>query len=346
MAKFKDKRMNIIVNKIGLSEEVAISLINKSKKYCIWLANQVKLNEDILNQEQNIISIIDWKKEFQNINLNALSFEQALLQATEFQNSLFIQSDKSELTNEKVVLDCGPYKWVQLITEEQCTKEGQLMKHCIGGHGHSKRISSGESLAFSLRDKYNKPHVTIELYSNSKSIFEFKGNSNQIPKTKYLKYFLELAKKYEFSKITDSTHRAFINAPAIAKELLKINSEFFNINFTLQLGILPFSDNSIVIENLKIANEKITIKLPNNLTFYTTVTLKCKELKIGKNLIIGGNLQIHCQKLTIKDNIQVGGNVQIHSNLKAEYLENKIIYFGENDFETLEELKIKEENLI
>jgi hypothetical protein len=345
MAKFKDKRMNIIVNKIGLSEEVAISLINKSKKYCVWLANQVKLNENILNQEQDIISIIDWKKEFQNINLNVLSFEEALLQANEFQNSLFIESDTDEVANDNVVLDCGTYKWVQLTTEEQCIKEGQLMKHCIGGNGHSQRISSGKSLAFSLRDKYNKPHVTIELYSDSKVIFEFKGNSNQKPKTKYLKYFLELAKKYEFTQITDSTYKAFKEAPSIAKQLLKINDEFFNMNFTLELGILPFSDNSIVINHLKIHNDKTTIKLPDNLTFYTTVTLQCKEIKIGKNLTIGGDLQIYCQKLIIKDNIQVGGNVQIHSNLKAEYLENKIISFGENEFEILEELKEKEEVL-
>ena len=34
--KFKDKRMNIMVNKIGLSEKKATWCLEKDKKYYIW----------------------------------------------------------------------------------------------------------------------------------------------------------------------------------------------------------------------------------------------------------------------------------------------------------------------
>ena len=39
--RFQDKRMNIMVNKIGLPEIVAEWCLSKSKKYSIWLANQI-----------------------------------------------------------------------------------------------------------------------------------------------------------------------------------------------------------------------------------------------------------------------------------------------------------------
>ena len=62
---YKDKRMNIIVNKIGLSEENALWCIEKDKKYAIWLANQIKNNQLELNQlaNANVDLILDWKKE-------------------------------------------------------------------------------------------------------------------------------------------------------------------------------------------------------------------------------------------------------------------------------------------
>ena len=54
---YKDKRMNIIVNKIGLSEENALWCIDKDKKYAIWLANQIKNNQLELNQLANAMLI-------------------------------------------------------------------------------------------------------------------------------------------------------------------------------------------------------------------------------------------------------------------------------------------------
>ena len=44
---YTDKKMNIMVNKIGLDEKLADLCLQKSKKYSIWLANQVvKSKED------------------------------------------------------------------------------------------------------------------------------------------------------------------------------------------------------------------------------------------------------------------------------------------------------------
>ena len=41
---YTDKKMNILINKIGLSYENAQFCYDKSKKYSIWLGNQVFKN--------------------------------------------------------------------------------------------------------------------------------------------------------------------------------------------------------------------------------------------------------------------------------------------------------------
>ena len=46
---YTDKRMNIIVNKIELTEEEALFCIEKHKKYAIWLANQIKEFQSKIN---------------------------------------------------------------------------------------------------------------------------------------------------------------------------------------------------------------------------------------------------------------------------------------------------------
>ena len=50
--KYADKRMNIIVNKIGLTEKEAFFCVEKHKKYAIWLANQIKLDKSIIEKNE------------------------------------------------------------------------------------------------------------------------------------------------------------------------------------------------------------------------------------------------------------------------------------------------------
>jgi len=114
MIQYQDKRMNIMVNKIGLSEEKALWCIDKSKKYAIWLANQMKVR-DLTKLENEVDTILDWKREVQEVNLNELNFAQAIKEAREYQNSLFVPNANG-LQNKNVVLDIGEFKWVQLIT--------------------------------------------------------------------------------------------------------------------------------------------------------------------------------------------------------------------------------------
>ena len=345
--RFQDKRMNIMVNKIGLPEIVAEWCLSKSKKYSIWLANQIgdkncyrvnwflenqtsKQEQKKINFSNEVDTILDWKKEVQDINLNEHNFDNALTKAKKFHKDLFVPNGNG-LKNTNVVLDCGEYKWVQLVTVKDCKEEGNTMGHCIGGNGHNTRISSGKSVAFSLRDKYNKPHLTLEAYSDNKNIFEFKGNSNSVPKTEYLDYFVKLNEKFNFSKITDHTIRAFENNIEAVEQITKANENFFSFDFKLKLGFLPFTNGESYIDTINITTQK-SIKIPDNVSFYSSISIATSEkVTLGENLLVGGNLtlQVAPSNLTIKDNIGVGGNLFLGGKLSNHKDIDKISYFGE-----------------
>ncbi len=344
--RFKDKRMNIMVNKMSLPEEVAEWCLSKSKKYCLWIANQIvdincyRLNWFLQTQTESqkqkfnnfsneVDSILDWKKEVQNINLNEYRFNKALKEATKFQKSLFVPNENG-LKNTSVVLDCGEFKWVQLSTSKDCKEEGSTMGHCIGNSSHSQRISSGVSVAFSLRDKYNRPHLTVEAYSKDKRIFEFKGHSNSAPKPEYLDYFVELNKKYNFSEITDSTKRAFENNVNAVREISNANSNFFTFDFQLSLGLSPFGSGESYLEQINIISAQ-NITIPDNVKLYSSFSIATSGVVVlGDNVLIGGDLILNVNKrnLTIGENIGVGGNLLVTKELINTKKVNNLNCFG------------------
>ena len=77
------------------------------------------------------------------------------------------------------------YKMVKLTNKEQCSREGELMGHCVGGY------DPGRVDLISLRDKDNNPHVTMEISHNGE-VKQIKGKQNRTPIPKYIVYI----KKY------------------------------------------------------------------------------------------------------------------------------------------------------
>lgn len=339
--KYTDKRINVIVGKVGLTESQAVYCIGKHKKYAIWIANQIKdFNIDInsIDDDNKINRILDWKREAQEVNLNELNFKQALNMADKYFDSLFIKTSKS-LKNKNVVLDCGKYKWVQLKTVEDCIEEGNAMGHCIGNTNHNQSISQERSVAFSLRDKYNKPHLTLEapydkINNQIGKIFEFKGTSNNTPNIEYSKYFVELLKKYNFSGYTDSNlQHSLKDSLTLIEQINKVNSEFFPFEVKLSLGLDCFGEQEIFIQQINIQNGKV-INLPKGLMFYTNVIIKAETINVLDNILIGGSLNLEAENISIGESVKIAGNLIIKNatNLKVS---NSIIVFG--DIETKEE---------
>jgi acetyltransferase-like isoleucine patch superfamily enzyme len=335
--KYTDKRINVITGKLGLTESQAVYCIGKHKKYAIWIANQIKdFNIDInsIDDDNKIDRILDWKREAQEVNLNELNFKQALKIADKYFDSIFIKTSKS-LKNKNVVLDCGQYKWVQLKTVEDCVEEGNAMGHCIGNSNHSQSISQDRSIAFSLRDKYNKPHLTLEAPFNKEhnkfgKIFEFKGSKNQTPNVEYVKYFIDLLKKYDFQGYTDSNlYKSLENSFELVNKINTINSEFFPFEIKLSLGLDCFGEQEIFINDISINVKDLkNINLPKGIMFYTNVSIQAEEINISDDIIIGGNLYLSASKISIGENVKIAGSLTI-LNVKNIEISDNIIVFGD-----------------
>lgn len=63
--------------------------------------------------------------------------------------------------------------------EEALKYEGDIMKHCVGGH--CPEVISGESRIFSLRDSTGRPHATVEVIPPQVSFSEVIGGNPAFP---------------------------------------------------------------------------------------------------------------------------------------------------------------------
>lgn len=347
---FKDRRLNIIVGKIGLTEQDANWCIKLHKKYCIWIANQIKDNPNIKNREGDILMILDWKKEIQDVNLNDFTFDTALQEARKLHGIMFKENNNS-LKNKNVVLDLGNYKWVQLLTQEDCQEEGNAMGHCVGGHSG---IWREKSYAFSLRDEFNRPHLTLEARRENGVIFEFKGRNNGVPKAEYLQCYIELARKFStiLGTITDYTFTETITKNiVIAQQLNEANPKALDENLKLKLGLNLFKEgqtfmNSIQTEgaktfkipkelkiygNLQVSLIGGKMEIPNDIIIGGSVTIRGTSIKLGDGIKIGGNLNLSKSNVTnIPNNLQVCGDVILPQSMKAKTkeIESKVTFGG------------------
>ncbi len=79
----------------------------------------------------------------------------------------------------------------ELQSAESLTREGNLMKHCIGAY--STDVKAGKKKIYSLRDSANEPHITFEVSDGG--VGQAKGKNNRPPTQKYVPYFLTALQK-------------------------------------------------------------------------------------------------------------------------------------------------------
>lgn len=314
---FKDKRMNIMVNKVGLTEEQANWCTSIHKKYSIWIANQIKENPDLQRREGDFRMILDWKKDEQQLNLNDYTFETALATAREAHGMVFKENNNS-LKNKNIVLDCGDYKWVQLVTSADCVEEGNAMGHCIGGHGHAQSIEQKRSYAFSLRDEYNRPHLTLEASAKDGRIFEFKGRSNGVPALNYVECYVALAQKYAdiLGTVTDSSFtRALQQSIELAQRINMANSRAIPQQMKIQLGLNMFNEGENFMQSLfaGYGNNKAlkTFVVPKELSVYGNLSVESNKIEIKNGIKVGGSVVLSGVSVIIGENFLIGGNLDM-----------------------------------
>jgi len=80
---------------------------------------------------------------------------------------------------------------VKLLTKSACEHEGNIMQHCSASY--SEKVESRQTSIYSIRDRSNESHVSIEIQNNT--VIQIKGKQNQFPIEKYHKYILEVFTK-------------------------------------------------------------------------------------------------------------------------------------------------------
>jgi hypothetical protein len=127
--------------------------------------------------------------------ISKMSYPQAKANAQKWTKALIKKGDKALCGEAKTVMRLADgYSIVKLVDEESYRFEGNRMGHCVADYYGRESVS-----IYSLRDKDNQPHCTIEYRPEEKEVNQIKGKNNQHVPEKYHEYvweFLEYADKY------------------------------------------------------------------------------------------------------------------------------------------------------
>lgn len=149
------------------------------------LKNYKERNSCVL--QSDIDHIFDWLENSNEKLSIRMSFEQALEKANQWTSKINNLNEKGLTgpgkTKEVLLFDNG-YKFISLVDEMSYNWEGHYMNHCVASY------FGGEGKIYSLRDKNNIPHCTIELRNNS--ITQIKGRSNGPIKPYLVSYVIQM----------------------------------------------------------------------------------------------------------------------------------------------------------
>jgi hypothetical protein len=153
----------------------------------------MKLNEfkQKYGKNPDFNNILDFliKNGYENKEI-MFNFEQAKIKEQEWIKSLNKNKNKTLDGSTKTIKKfANGFKIVQLIDQQARDYEGSNMNHCVASYTDSETL-------YSLRDKENKPHCTIEVSDNSVSQIKGFGNGKISPK--YISYILDFLKTLNF----------------------------------------------------------------------------------------------------------------------------------------------------
>jgi hypothetical protein len=214
------------------------------------------------------------------------------------------------------------YYFVKLASQESFEREGALMGHCVSSY-----YDKNQSTIYSLRDKSNKPHCTIEILHEKHeiSINQVKGRANLEVVQKYHQYIISFLNDLLWHNIYESDLKNFNctnignilypenqvpkNLDSLKTTIINQNYNFNNITINGDLHIEDINlsilaDNVTVYGDLFIKNTHQLLRLCNNLTVYGDVELEnCYNLKIlakDESYIMGSIVIEDCHNLLFK----------------------------------------------
>lgn len=181
---------------------------NHIKKNSPWIEKALERGDNLLQVNltpafiQQLYHVLDYFIASPNLRLDRISVPEAIRQSEEWTKQLNKKaSGNDDLEGIKEVRKYPDgFTWVEVFSKKALDREGKLMDHCVGSY--CGQVSSGRTKIYSLRDKKNEPHCTMEVVG--KTIIQIKGYGNGSVDDEYRKYVIDFIEKpVEKAKFTD-----------------------------------------------------------------------------------------------------------------------------------------------
>lgn len=99
------------------------------------------------------------------------------------------------------------FHWVRLVTNLHFERESKLMNHCVGNGIYYNMYRRGDMEYYSLRDKHNNPHCTVEVgvARGHRDVRQCKGNSNRKAAACYQRFIRRFFNDMDWTITGDAT---------------------------------------------------------------------------------------------------------------------------------------------
>ncbi len=217
--------------------------------------------------------------------------DKAMLLRNEKLSTQLIPSDEGE---ETVMAMAENFRIVRMFTPSALDREGVAMGHCIGQGAYDSSLHDGSRQFFSLRDRSNQPHATIEVIRSTNTVVHCQGKGNKAPVGRYIPYLQTFLKKEGYR----------LQVPPNRSGLLEVDGkclDIYNLPRNLRLS------GDLDLSNLGVRH------LPEGLTVGGNLNLKGNPITaLPEGLEIGGNCDVSDTPITtLPKRSTFGGNLNL-----------------------------------
>lgn len=128
---------------------------------------------------------------------------------------------KQALPGTRFVCDLGQgFQIVELVSPDALDYESACMGHCVGQGGYDVGVQKRKFQIFSLRDKLNYAHVTLEVKNGA--VMQVKGKQNKRPSLKYLPFIQRFVLAQNFDVRYDKAALGFYEKEGVFQNVFAL----------------------------------------------------------------------------------------------------------------------------
>lgn len=213
---------------------------------------------------------------------------------------------------------------VKMLAPSALDRESAAMQHCIGNGGYDRLLLSGVRTYLSLRDPSGKPHATIEIDCQTKTVRQLQGKQNRAPIKRYID-ILRPVLEHKYAVLASTRTLGYA---------VDENGKWHDI-YALQAGLkfqgtldisgtdLTELPRDLIVTGHLIANDTRLSELPDGLVVRGNVELRRSEIRrLGNAVKVNGNMDLAGSRMMLlPTGLSVGGSLDL-SNTKIWVLPN------------------------